>query len=332
MLELDQPLAEVVPEFSAMRVCSNAQPLETRPAVVAITIRHLLTHTAGFTYHIKSDGPLQRLYRENGLFAQGRAYWPSPGDGPLPPTLDVFAERLAALPLAAEPGTRWEYSVAFDVLGLVIERASRMPFAEFLKRRIFDPLGMADTGFYVAPNQLERLTSNYLVSEEGLQLIEDGVASPFAEVQGVNYGGSGLVSTARDYAKFCQLLLREGAVDGAVIAPRAAIRKAGQNLLSPAIVTEGTLLRGAEFGAGMWIMTESSARPGEEPPGAFSWGGASGTTMWVDPGNRVAAVLMTQYFPATAYPLYSEIRQAFYEDMARETEAHKLEQTSVSGA
>jgi len=314
LLALDQPLAEIAPEFREMRVLVDAGRLETAPAANVITIRHLLTHTAGFTYHINGDGPLQRLYRENGLFAQGRAYWPSPGDGSLPASLDEFAARLARLPLAAEPGRRWEYSVAFDVLGLVIERASGMPFEIYLKRRIFEPLEMSDTDFYVPRDKIDRLTSNYLVTENGLQSLEDRAASPFSMREGVNYGGSGLLSTASDYARFCDLLLGEGVVNGRRIAPREAAHRVGLNLLPPAVQTEGTLLRGAEFGAGVWIMTPASARGGEEPPGSYSWAGASGTTMWVDPSSNCAVVLMTQYVPATAYPLYSEARQSFYSD------------------
>ncbi|MEZ6023722.1 MAG: serine hydrolase domain-containing protein [Hyphomonadaceae bacterium] len=314
LLALDQPLAEIAPEFAAMRVLTDPETMATQPAETAITIRHLLTHTAGFTYHINGDGPLQRLYRENGLFAQGRAYWPQPGDGPLPESLDAFAARLAALPLAAEPGTRWEYSVAFDLLGLVIERAAGMPFADFLAQRIFTPLGMADTGFYVPADKTDRLTSNYLVSETGPQLIDDRSASPFAVAAGVDYGGSGLVSTAQDYAKFCSLLLGGGVVDGRTLAPPEAVRRAGADLLPPAADTTATL-RGADFGAGMWIMTEASAKPGEEPPGAYSWAGASGTSMWIDPVNRVGVTLMTQYYPVLAYPLYAEIRQSFYRDL-----------------
>jgi CubicO group peptidase (beta-lactamase class C family) len=313
-MALDQPLAEIAPEFRETRVLVDAGGTETAPVATAITIRHLLTHTAGLTYHINGDGPLQRRYRENGLFAQGRAYWPSPGDGPMPASLDEFAARLARLPLAAEPGTRWEYSVAFDVLGLVIERASGMPFETYLKRRIFEPLEMPDTDFYVPADKIHRLTSNYVVTENGLQPLEDRAASPFATREGVNYGGSGLVSTARDYARFCQALLGGGVVNGRRLASAEAARRVGLNLLPPAVQTEGTLLRGAEFGAGVWIMTAASARDGEEPPGAYSWGGASGTTMWIDPRNDRAVVLMTQHFPTIAYPLYSEVRQSFYGD------------------
>ncbi|MGE0047226.1 MAG: serine hydrolase domain-containing protein [Hyphomonadaceae bacterium] len=315
-LALDQPIGEIVPAFANMRVLANRETMETRPARTQITVRHLLTHTAGFSYTIINEPVLSRLYRQHGLFAAGRQVRLEEGDGQPPATLEEFGERLAALPLSYEPGAWWRYSVSLDVLGLVIQRASGVPFDQFLERRLFRPLSMSDTGFYVPQQKLSRFATNYIVEDGRLQVLDDHNNSAFANAQGVPYGGAGIVSTARDYARFCEMLLNGGALDGQRVLSRENVRIATTNLLPEGIDRNATGLEGADFGAGMGIVTEASARPGEAPPGAYSWGGAAGTTMWVDPVNAAYVVGMTQYMPSNAYPIWRELREAAYRDFA----------------
>ena len=315
-LRLDQPIGDLLPEFREMRVLANGDTQQGRAARGPITVRHLLTHTAGLSYTINGDGALEQLYRRNGLFAAGRAITLRDGDGRPPATLDEFGARLARLPLIADPGVRWRYSVSLDLLGLVIQRASGQPFDQFLHRRIFAPLRMLDTAFHVPAAKLDRFTTNYTRAENGLRPIDDRAASAFAQQTGVPYGGAGLVSTARDYARFCEMLLNEGALDGVRILRRETVRMAHSNLLPAGVGTEDTFLRGAHFGAGMSVATTASALPGETPIGAYGWGGAASTLFWVDPTNQAAFVLMTQVMSGGENPFVAPFRQAAYRDLA----------------
>lgn len=315
-MTLDQPIGEILPAFRNMRVLTNRETMATRAATNPITIRHLLTHTAGLSYTIINERPLSRLYRQQGLFAAGRAITLEEGDGQPPATLEEFGARLAALPLSYEPGSWWRYSVSLDLLGLVIQHVSGEPFDQFLQRRLFLPLSMRDTAFYVPADKIDRLTTNYVIAEGQLRVLDDRAHSPFATVAGVPYGGAGLVSSARDYARFCEMLLNQGALDGVRVLSRESVRTATSNLLPESIDRVNTGLEGADFGAGMGITTEASARAGGPPPGAYTWGGAAGTTMWVDPVNQAYVVAMTQYMPSTAYPIWNELRQAAYQDFA----------------
>jgi CubicO group peptidase (beta-lactamase class C family) len=314
-LGLDQPISAHLPEFRDMRVMQNGATSETRPARSPITVRHLLTHTAGLSYTIH-EGALERLYRRDGLFAAGRAITLRDGDGRPPPTLDEFGARLARLPLIADPGARWRYSLSLDLLGLVIQRASGQPFDQFLHRRIFAPLRMLDTAFYVPPEKLERFTTNYARAESGLRVADERGTSAYAQQTGVPYGGAGLVSTARDYARFCEMLLNEGALDGVRIARRETVRLAHSDLLPDGVDMRDTVLRGSRFGAGVSITSEASALPGETPVGAYGWGGAASTLFWIDPANQAAFVLMTQVFSGGSNPFTSPFRQTAYRDLA----------------
>jgi CubicO group peptidase (beta-lactamase class C family) len=315
-LALDQPLADIFPEYAAMRVIVADDPAETRPAAAPILIRHLITHTSGLSYFILGDAPLPRLYRRHGLFAAGRDLaTPMDGDGPEPATLEDFAKRLAALPLAFDPGARWQYSVGLDVAGAVIERVSGEPFDVFLNRRIFAPLRMNDTAFYVPAEKLARFTTNYVRTEEGPRLVDDRAQSPFAQRDGVPYGGSGLVTTAYDYARFAAMMLNGGALDGARIAARETVAAAVSNLMPAGV--DARAIEGAHFGAGLATMTPESARarPGERPAGSYSWGGAAGTLFWGDPANDAYVVFMTQVMSENDR-IWRPLQQAVYADIA----------------
>jgi CubicO group peptidase (beta-lactamase class C family) len=314
-LGLDQPIAEHLPQFRDMRVMQNSGTRETRPARGPITVRHLLTHTAGLSYTLH-EGALEQLYRRDGLFAAGRSVAVRDGEGRPPATLDEFGARLARLPLLADPGARWHYSLSLDLLGLVIQRASGQAFDQFLHRRIFAPLRMLDTAFYVPAEKLGRFTTNYTRGESGLRLADDRAASAFAQQAGVPYGGAGLVSTARDYARFCEMLLNEGALDGVRILRRETVRMAHSNLLPDGVDMQDTFLRGSQFGAGVSITSAASALPGETPVGAYGWGGAASTLFWIDPVNQAAFVLMTQVFSGADNPFQTPFRQTAYRDLA----------------
>lgn len=312
-LALDQPLSDILPAFRDMKVMSVAR-LELRPAATPIRVRDLLTHTAGFSYHIH-DTDLGAMYRALGIKPGSRQTAPLPGEQPPVRDLEALGDRLSRLPLDFDPGTNWQYSVGLDLMGLVIQRVSGRPFWEVVRDRITGPLGMTDTDFMVPTEKTGRLTALYSKGLEGWSLSDPGsAASPFARDRDLPSGGGGLVSTARDYARFCQMLLRGGALDGARILQPETFQLATSNLLPPGLTV--ALADGANgHGAGMQVVLPGLTAPGTEPPGSFGWSGQAGTTMWVDPVNRIYAVLMVQYLPGGAYPIYLETRQAVYRDL-----------------
>ena len=296
-LHLDQPVSDILPDFRDMRVIVGGDVTQTRPASGPILIRNLLTHTSGLSYNINGDSPLARLYRQQGIKPASRATAPGPGERPPVRNLEDFGARLSKLPLDFDPGTRWQYSVAADLMGLVIQRVSRMSFWDFLRTRIFGPLGMPDTDFMVPPDKLDRLTTVYTRTPTGLVDSDDRKSSPYARDRDLPSGGGGLVSTARDYARFNAMLLNEGELDGARILKPETVRIARSNLMPPGPVF-GLLGRPNGFGAFMQVVLPGGELPGAEPAGSYGWSGAAGTTMWIDPVNQVSVVLMVQFMPA----------------------------------
>ena len=200
---LSDPISKYLPEFAEMRVFVNKKgdEVETQPAR-AITIHHLLTHTSGLTYDFFSS-PVAQMYGAAGV--RGAA----PGSAQA--HLQEWCEALAKLPLVAQPGTAWNYSVGMDVLGRLIEVISGQSLREFLKTRIFDPLGMVDTDFYVPDSKLDRFAVNYVPKPGGgMQAADHPQISPYRKLPALEMGGSGLVGTVGDYRRFAQMLLNKG--------------------------------------------------------------------------------------------------------------------------
>ncbi|MDX2238080.1 MAG: serine hydrolase domain-containing protein [Hyphomonadaceae bacterium] len=313
---LDQPIADFLPAFARMQVATAYDPLQTRPAARPITLRHLMTHTSGLSYHINEGSPLAPVYRAAGVMPVGAQLDVQEGDGAPPTDLETFAACVAPLPLIDDPGARWEYSIGLDVLGAVIQAAWGLPFETFLRRRLLAPLGMDDTGFSVPAAKRSRLAANYLITPDGPREIDAPATSAWIDAQVMPSGGAGLVSSARDYARFCAMLLNGGAVGRwRLLRPRTAAL-ARSNLLPPETRAFPPWWSGDAFGAGMGVITPASAKPGREPPGAYGWAGAAGTSMWIDPVNGFYAVLMTHFMPSRAYPLWDETRAAVYADLA----------------
>jgi CubicO group peptidase (beta-lactamase class C family) len=313
-LSLDQPLSSILPAFGNMRVIVGGDVNDTRPAASPILIRHLLTHTSGLSYQINGAAPLAALYRKNGIKPASRAIKPDTGELPPVRNLDDFGARLAKLPLDFDPGARWQYSVAADLMGLVIQKVSGVALWDFLKARIFDPLTMSDTDFVVPANRLGRFTTVYTKTPSGLIASDDRNASPFARDRDLPSGGGGAVSTARDYIRFCTMLLNDGELDGVRLLRPETVHLARSNLMPPGTAFD-KLGRPNGFGAFMQVILPGGAAPGAEPAGSYGWSGAAGATMWIDPVNEVAVVVMAQFMPASAYPLYPESRVAAYEDL-----------------
>ncbi|MGY6552141.1 MAG: serine hydrolase domain-containing protein [Erythrobacter sp.] len=307
-LELDQPLHEIIPAFRDMQVLVDpAGPLdETVAAERPITIRQLLTHTAGLGYQIIGEGPLRDAYNELGLVGGRVSRMPIPGFPPVVPApgLEAFAERLATLPLMYQPATKWSYSCSIDLLGRVIEVASGMEFEAFLKKRIFEPCGMTSTFMQVPQSETARLTDNYGIINGSPFPIDPGVNSVFTDPPEVPAGGGGLVSSPRDYDRFLRMLLGYGAIDGTRVMSEEAVRVGVSDLLPASVDTTGSWIEGEGHGAG-----------GRSKGASFGWGGAAGTLASVDFDLNLRTGLFTQYMPSDALPVRDEFMAAMEADL-----------------
>jgi CubicO group peptidase (beta-lactamase class C family) len=257
-------------------------------------------------------GPIKTAYEDAGLIAGqvtklplGAAF----GRGTPVRSLEAFADGLAALPLVAQPGTRWIYSVSLDLLGRVIEVAAGRPFEAFLKERVFAPTGMDSTFFTVPASELGRFTTNYGIMNGTLLPIDPASQSVYGDAPAFAMGGAGLVSSARDYDRFLRMLLGYGKIDGKRVMSEPAVRLATSNLLPPGVDTKGTFVDGQGFGAGGRVGVGEMA-------GTFGWGGAAGTVAYVDFKRALRAVMMTQYMPSDTYPLTEQFGKAVLADLA----------------
>lgn len=311
-LGLDQPLADILPRFAKMQVqvTPDGSITELRPAKTAITIRHLLTHSAGLGYSIIQKGPLKTAYENAGVIPGQVSKIPIPGldRGKSVGSLALFADRLAELPLVYEPGTQWSYSVGLDLLGRVIEVVSGKPFEVFLQDRLFGPLGMSSTGFQVPAKDVHRLSTNYAVFGGTPLPIDPAEASIFADKPPFPAGGAGLVSSPRDYDRFLRMIANYGKLDGKRIMSERAIRAGTSNLMPAGASTKGTFANGAGFGAGGRVGLGDAA-------GTYGWGGAAGTVALVDLKQGLRAGLYTQYMPSEAYPVHADFPMAVIADL-----------------
>lgn len=295
-LRLEDPISNYIPEFSDLGVYEEGHGA-VGPTPVKPTIRQLLTHTAGFSYWFYEE-PVGKLYAQ------------SPGVGPYdrwcfdPAGLDGLARSLARLPLVGPPGERWHYSMSLDVAGIVIERVTGNSLGEFMKTKMFDPLGMRDTGFSVGLGQGHRLASLYVPKPEGgLELLERGSASCLLEAVPGEAGGGGLLSTIDDYGRFAEMLRCGGVLGGSRILSAESARAIMTNQLEPAQLFElpvltpwglGTTGDGLGFGLGGAVAVTRPANGVPVFAGEYSWGGGASTAFWIDPLNRLTVVFMTQ--------------------------------------
>lgn len=317
-LGLDQPIHEIIPAFRDMKVLSDpANSLASRPAARAITVRHLLTHTAGLGYSIVTTGPLKAEYERLGILPAAISPEAEGAMAPLrPKSLAEFADRVAGLPLVTDPGTTWSYSIGLDVLAAVVEKAAGMPFERFVQTRLFTPLGMTSSFWTVPASEAQRLGPNFLWAGDNLVPIDPaGTGSAFATAPAFPYGGAGLVMSARDYDRFLAMLLNEGAIGTARVMKAETVRLALSNLLPAGVVFTGIPGTGAQsnaggYGAGGFVTTADV--PGGPGAGTYGWGGAAGTIAWVDRKNGVRASAYVNYFPAEKWPLRTQMMQAIY--------------------
>lgn len=256
---LDQNIADFLPAFAEPCVLTDPDnSLEARASSGPITIRHLLTHTAGLGYTIITTGPLLAEYRRLGLEPGVIMHEPKSVLATRPDSLTEFADRLATLPIIADPGTRWSYSVSLDLLGRIIEIASGMPFDSFLRQRIFTPLDMRDTFFQVPEDKIGQMTASYAIRNDIPIQMDSAERSVYALPPRYPYGGAGLISSARDYDRFLTMLLGEGALGDVRIMETATAQLAMSDLLPSGIDKTGMYYQSG-FGAGGRVTIERGA-------------------------------------------------------------------------
>lgn len=315
---LDTPVHHVLPEFKKVGVYAGGGggvPFVTRATDEPMRMVDLLRHTAGFTYGFQNRSNIDAAHRELKL-----ENWHGGHD------LDGFVAELGKLPLEFSPGTQWNYSVATDVLGAVVQRVSGMPLDRFFAERIFAPLGMHDTFFQVPEDKIDRLTDCYTFvpgangGRGGRVMYDRGEASAWSRMPRLVSGGGGLVSTARDYHRFCAMCLNGGTLDGARILGRKTIElmtinhlpgKADLSVMSKSLFSE-TQNAGTGFGLGFAVTIDvaRSMMPGSV--GEFYWGGMFSTAFFIDPVERIHMVFMTQLSPSSVYPIRRELKTMIY--------------------
>ncbi|WP_375290938.1 serine hydrolase domain-containing protein [Qipengyuania sp.] len=309
LLGLDQPVAEILPAYGEMMVQKtyDGSITDLEPAKRPITIRNLLTHTAGLGYGIVQRGPIKDYFEAQGLVPGQVTRLPIPELGRSRPVegLMTFADRLAEAPLVYQPGTKWSYSVGLDLMGAVIQKVTGRPFDEFLKEKIFDPCGMTSTWFRVPESEVGRLTTNYGIMNGMPVPIDPARASIYLDEPAFPFGGAGLVSSPRDYDRFLRMLLGYGSIDGKRVMSELAVRVGTSNLLPEGVDLKGSWIEGQGFGAG-----------GRVTDGAYGWGGAAGTVALVSFKAGLRAGMFTQYMPSDALPISSGFPDALQKDLA----------------
>jgi CubicO group peptidase (beta-lactamase class C family) len=312
--ELGDPLSRYIPSFADARVYSGGSDLRpvTVPAMEPVRIWHLLTHTAGLTYGFLRNHPVDAMYRAQGF------EWGSPRGVDLAGCVDEWA----GLPLLFQPGSEWNYSVATDVLGRLVEVVSGQSLDEFLASRILGPLGMTDTAFFADGERAARLGAVYTAGPEGQATRMEAFSAVGRSAPAYLSGGGGLVSSAADYMRFTQMLVGlpdspAGELDGTrLLSPRTVAYMTRNHLPGNAdLESYGTPInaespmRGSGFGLGFAVVLDPVPGKVLTSAGEFSWGGAASTAFYVDPAEEITATFFTQFVPSSAYPVRSQLRQ-----------------------
>jgi CubicO group peptidase (beta-lactamase class C family) len=283
------PIAKYIPEFANLKVYdgvnASGAPILKAPGH-APTMRELMSHTAGFTYGLFGNTPVDKLYQ---------------ADNPLSaPSLKAFIDKMATLPLLYDPGQRWVYSVSVDIQGYLVEKLSGMTFPEFLRRRIFEPLGMNDTGFFVPEEKLSRVGTIYTWRPADNALAGQPRDARITRPPGLPSGGGGLYSTATDYFRFAQMLLNGGQLDGKRLLKSTTVEMMRTNVLSDQVLNSHSSIGPAVFspaqgfGYDVAVTLDPAGANRQIGKGSYWWWGANGTWFWIDPTNDVVLVGIIQ--------------------------------------
>ena len=279
---MDDPVSRYIPEFARLKVYTGRNPDNTpklEDARRSMTMRELMTHTAGLGYVLNAASPVDKMIIDGNVLNAGAP-------------LQAMIDGLGKIPLLAQPGTRWSYSIAVDVQGYLVEKFSGMKFDEFLKTRVFDPLGMKDTAFYVPKEKLSRLALVHTEGQGGALVVDENRPDPTVVPLGPS-GGGGLFSTAMDYARFCEMLLGGGQLNGVrILAPRT-VEMMRTNHVNPDPLK--TMPAGTGWGMDFNVIMDAAAAGEPYSNGVFTWYGIAGTWFWIDPVDDFAFVGMLQH-------------------------------------
>ena len=309
--QLDDPVSRFLPALDDMRVyvSGEGESVRSEPARRPVTIHQLLTHTADSTYGLDNDHPVSRLYR-------GRRTDFYLADRPL----EEVVSRLAHLPLVHHPGERWNYGVATDVLGHLVEVVSGQRLDRFFAEHILGPLGMDDTAFAVPPEKRERLARLYGPAKGGgLTPLEPAGVSPCFDAVTTFAGGAGLLSTLGDYFRFTEMLRRRGELDGTRLLDRKTVQYMTRNHLPGDLAAMGqetfneTTYAGIGFGLGFAVVEDAARAQVLTSEGEYHWGAAASTVFWIDPTEDLSVIFLTQLLPSSTWPLRRELRTLVYQ-------------------
>lgn len=308
--QLDDPIDRFLPEFRAMRVIAGGNRFkpETVPAQRPITVRDLLAHTSGLTYGFLETTLVDEMYRREGVDFQTSSL-----------DLGEVVAKAAALPLVAQPGAEWNYSISTDVLGHLVATVAGRAFGDVLRERVIEPLGMVDTDFHVPPDKIARFAANYTRGPDGRpKLVDDTIGSRYASPPRIASGGGGLVGTMADYLRFCRMMLNGGELDGVrLLGPKTVALMTANHLggdmaeMGQPRFSESTYA-GIGFGLGFSVMLDPAKAQILGTPGEYAWGGAASTAFFCDPAEELAVILFTQLTPSSTYPLRRELRTLTY--------------------
>src|SRR5262245_55748532 len=283
-LSLDDPVSKYLPEFKALRVHTGKGD-ETVEARREVTVRDLTRHTSGLTYGVFGNSPVDQLYKKAGVLARGDS-------------LQDLITKLGKVPLMYQPGTGWQDSVSTVVLGRVVEVVSGQGLDVFFAERIFKPLDMKDSGFIVPKDKLSRFAANHGFDTKGkkLTVTETAEKSGYTRPPRMLSGGGGGVSTARDYLRFCQMLLNGGELDGVRLLKKATVAEMTRNQLSEEAM-KAKNGGNAEVGEGFGLRVGKDAPAASRTVGEYYWGGAASTHFWISPRQELAVVALEQFMP-----------------------------------
>jgi len=321
LVALDDPVHKHIPEWENLAVYQAGVHLafRTTPVERPMQIVDLLRHTSGLTYGFQQSTNVDAAYRQLGIGQLERHG-----------TLDDMVQKLAGVPLDFSPGTAWNYSVSTDVIGYLVGKISGVPFDEYLRTHIFDPLDMPDTDFHVHAGKESRFSACYASGSMGppspqsgppkTLLLDNPEKSMYLQPPTMFSGGGGLVSTASDYLRFCRMLLNGGTLDGAQILSPKTIELMtlnhlpdGKDLpaLSRSMFSEATF-NGVGFGLGFSVVVDPAQLMVPASKGSYSWGGAASTYFWIDPREELIGIFMTQLLPSSTYPIRRELATLVY--------------------
>jgi CubicO group peptidase (beta-lactamase class C family) len=296
---LDDPVTRYIPEFKALKVVKSINPdgsLVLEDMKRPPTMREIMSHTAGFGYGLAEEHPVDKMFREKQVLSST--------------SLKEMIDRTAQIPLMYQPGTNWYYSSAVDIQGYLVEKLSGQKFGDFLAERVFKPLKMNDTGFYTGADKADRLAAVYVFDRDQGKIVEAkalfGVAMPdYTKPPVAESGGGGLVSTTMDYARFSQMVLNGGVLEGVRILSPATVELMGTNVIPKSVLVSSNGTTAAQFneavgfGLDFQVVNDARAAGSLQGDGSISWGGAAGTWFWIDPTNDLIFVGMIQRMGGT---------------------------------